>query len=306
MTEGTFFQKYRDDVTKLGILSLVFIVLYSPTFSMFWYDWSTDDNYSHGFLVPFIVGYLVWTKREQLGRLSPVPSWAGLLVLLGGVSIYILGTIGSEWFLRRSSMIVVLGGLVLYLYGIMYFKILLFPLIYLIFMVPLPAIVYSAVAFRLQIIVSIISTELIRWTGIAVYRNGNILEVANVGPLAVEEACSGMRSIMALLALSSLLAYILYRTKLRQWILVAFALPVAVVTNILRVTATGILSYHFGREMAEGWLHESFGWIVFVIAFALLWLVSKGLNVILPEPSDDLATEKNSTEADSATDDSAG
>jgi exosortase len=299
MAENTFFQQHKDDVIKLAILALVFIVLYSPTFSMFWYDWSTDDNYSHGFLVPFIVGYLVWTKREQLRRLSPTSSWTGLPVLLAGVGVYILGTIGSEWFLRRSSMIVVLGGLILYLYGIGYFKILLFPLVYLIFMVPLPAIIYSALAFRLQILVSIISAHLIRWAGIAVYRNGNILEVANVGPLAVEEACSGMRSIMALLALSALLAYILYRTKLRQWILVAFALPVAVITNIFRVTATGILSYHFGREMAEGWLHESFGWVVFVIAFALLWLVSKGLNVVLPEPSG------GSAAADSATDDSA-
>ncbi len=287
MIGKTFFQKHQDDVTKLGILSLVTLVLYSPTFSMFWYDWSHDDNYSHGFLVPFIVGYLIWTKREQLGRLSPAPSWTGLVVLLGGVSLYILGTIGAEWFVRRSSMIVVLGGLVLSLYGIAYFKVLLFPLAYLIFMVPLPAIVYSAMAFRLQILVSVISADLIRLVGIAVYRNGNILEVAKVGPLAVEEACSGMRSIMALLALSTLLAYILYKTRLRQWLLVAFALPVAVVTNIFRVTMTGILSYHFGREMAEGWLHESFGWVVFVIAFALLWLVSKALNVILPEPAEE-------------------
>ena len=278
MIDKTFFQKHKDDAAKLGILSLVMIVLYSPTFSMFWYDWSHDDNYSHGFLVPFIVGYLIWTKRDQLGRLVPAPSWTGLVVLLTGVCLYVLGTIGAEWFLRRSSMIVVLGGLILYLYGTGYF------------MVPLPAIVYTAVAFRLQVLVSIISTELIRLVGIAVYRNGNVLEVAKVGPLAVEEACSGMRSIMALLALSSLLAYILYRTRLRQWILVAFALPVAVVTNIFRVTMTGILAYHFGREMAEGWLHKSFGWIVFVIAFALLWLVSKAMDAILPEPPEEASS----------------
>ncbi len=290
MIDKTFFQKHKDEAGKLGILSLVMIVLYSPTFSMFWYDWSHDDNYSHGFLVPFIVGYLIWTKREQLGRLVPAPSWTGLVVLLAGVCLYILGTIGAEWFIRRSSMIMVLGGLILYLYGIGHFRVLLFPLVYMIFMVPLPAIVYKGLAFRLQMLVSIISTELIRLVGIAVYRNGNVLEVAKVGPLAVEEACSGMRSIMALLALSSLLAYILYRTRLRQWILVAFALPVAVVTNIFRVTMTGIMSYYFGREMAEGWLHESFGWIVFVIAFALLWLVSKTMDAILPEPPEEASS----------------
>ena len=242
-----------------------------------------EDNYSHGFLVPFIIGYLVWTKREELRKLSPSPSWAGLLVLIAGVGIYILGTVGAEWFVRRASMIIVLGGGILYLYGVSYVLMLLFPLAYIIFMVPLPAIVYTAIAFRLQLLVSIVSAELIRLAGIAVYQNGNILEVAGVGPLAVEEACSGMRSIMALLALSSLLAYILYSTRLRQWILVAFALPVAVVTNIFRVTMTGILAHHFGREMAEGWLHDSFGWIVFVIAFALLWLVSLVINWIFPK-----------------------
>jgi exosortase len=284
MMAKTFFQQHRDDMIKVGILALVVLVIYAPTFSMFWYDWSHDDNYSHGFLVPFIVGYLVWTKRDQLSRLTPKPSWLGLLVLVGGVGLYVLGTVGAEWFIRRASMIVVLSGLVWFLYGLAYFQALLFPLTYLIFMVPLPAIVYSGIAFRLQLVVSVISAELIRLVGIAVFRNGNVLEVARVGPLAVEEACSGMRSIMALLALSSLLAYLLYRSRLRQWILVACALPVAVVTNIFRVTMTGILAYHFGREMAEGWLHDSFGWIVFVIAFALLWLVSKGLNLVWPEP----------------------
>jgi hypothetical protein len=97
MVEQTFLQKHKADVVKLGILTLVFLILYSPTFSMFWYDWSNDDNYSHGFLVPFIVGYLVWTKRDRLRKLSPEPFWGGALVLLAGVATYVLGTIGTEW-----------------------------------------------------------------------------------------------------------------------------------------------------------------------------------------------------------------
>jgi exosortase len=153
--------------------------------------------------------------------------------------------------------------------------------------VPLPAVIYSTIAFRLQLLVSRVSAGVIALIGIPVHRNGNIIEVAS-GPLAVEEACSGMRSIMALLALSSLFAYILYRTKLRQWILVAFALPVAVVTNIIRVTVTGIAAHYLGREVAEGVLHDSFGWLVFVLAFILLFLVSKLLNRILPEKPQEL------------------
>jgi exosortase len=289
-----YVEEHKVDLIKLGILTILLIFLYYPTFSMFIYDWSNDENYSHGFLVPFIVGYLVWTKRDQLRATMPKPSLSGIFVLLGGVLIYIVGTIGIEWFVRRASLIIVLGGLILYLYGVSYFKILLFPLGYLIFMVPLPAVVYSTIAFRLQLLVSKVSAGVIALAGIPVYRNGNIIEVAS-GPLAVEEACSGMRSIMALLALSSLFAYILYRTKLRQWLLVASALPVAVVTNIIRVTVTGIAAHYLGREVAEGILHDSFGWIVFVLAFILLFLVSKLLNRILPEEA---PTPPPATEAD--------
>ena len=273
--------EHKVDLIKIGVVGLLVIILYFPTFHMFIYDWQTDDNYSHGFLVPFIVAYLVWTKRQELQRFQPTPANLGLVVLLLGLGIYLIGTIGAEWFLKRSSLIVVLAGLIFYLYGKEYLKALLFPLIFLIFMVPLPAIVYTAIAFKLQLFVSFISAKLISFAGVAVYRSGNILEVSS-GPLAVEEACSGMRSIMALLALSSLFAYIMYRSRLKQWILVAFALPIAVVTNILRVTATGILAHHFGREVAEGILHDSFGWFVFVIAFILLFLLSKILDWIFP------------------------
>ena len=279
------------EIVKIGVLSILFVMLYFPTFHMFIYDWSNDENYSHGFLVPLIVGYLVWTKREKLQQLTPQPSLWGLVVLLLGVSIYLVGTIGAEWFLKRSSLIVVLGGLILYLYGLEFLKTLLFPLIFLIFMVPLPAIIYKSVAFQLQLLVSKIAAQVIALVGIAVHRNGNILEVST-GPLAVEEACSGMRSIMALLALSSLFAYLISRSKLKQAILIASALPIAVVTNIIRVTATGIFAYYFGREVAEGMLHQSFGWIVFMIAFILLFLLSKLLDWILPEKLDQ--EEKNS------------
>jgi exosortase len=275
-------KEHQEHIIKISILSILFLVLYAPTFHMFIYDWSNDDNYSHGFLVPLIVGYLVWTKRKELQKTQPKPSIWGLGVLMLGLIIYLVGTIGAEWFLRRSSLIVVLGGLILFLYGIEYVKIFLFPLVFLIFMVPLPAIIYRSVAFRLQLFVTRVSAQLISFVGITVYRSGNVIEVST-GPLAVEEACSGMRSIMALLALTSLFAYFMYRSRLKQWILIAFALPIAVVTNIIRVTVTGIFAHYFGKEFAEGILHESFGLIVFVIAFVLLLLLSKFLNWIVPE-----------------------
>ncbi len=285
-----FLSNYKIDIVKISILGILFLILYSPTFHMFIYDWNTDDNYSHGFLVPFIVAYLVWTKKDELQRLRPNPSVQGLFMLIFGLLVYLVGTIGAEWFLKRSSLIIVLAGLIAYLYGMAYFKTLVFPLVFLVFMIPLPAIIYSIIAFKLQLLVSLASAKLIALAGVAVFRNGNILEVSS-GPLAVEEACSGMRSIMALLALSSLFAYIMYNSRLKQWILVVFALPIAVVTNIIRVSATGILAHHFGREMAEGFLHESFGWFVFVIAFALLLLLNKLLEWVLPT-KDDIKTNK--------------
>ena len=266
---------------QLAIISITIIALYFPTFHMFIYDWSHDDNYSHGFLVPIIVGYLVWTKKDRLRALSPSPSLWGVPVLVLGLSLYLVGTIGAEWFLKRASLVIVLGGVLLYLYGKAYFRLLLFPLVFLMFMVPLPAIIYSALAFKLQLFVSIISTKLIALVGVPVFREGNILYVST-GPLAVEEACSGMRSIMALLALSALFAYLMYDSRFKQGVLVASALPIAVITNIIRVTITGIAAHYWGKAFAEGILHESFGWLVFVIAFILLFLLGKLLDAIFP------------------------
>jgi len=277
-------KEHKSDIIKISVLSMLFLILYAPTFSMFIYDWSTDDNYSHGFLVPVIVGYLVWTKREKLRTLSLKPSIWGLVILIFGLIIYLVGVIGAEWFLKRSSLIIVLGGLIFYCHGMEFFKTLLFPLIFLIFMVPLPAIIYRSIAFQLQLFVSKVSVHLISFAGVAAHRTGNIIEVST-GPLAVEEACSGMRSIMALLALTALFAYMMSESKLKQWILFACALPIAVVTNIIRVTATGIFAHYFGKEFAEGILHESFGLIVFVIALILLLLLNQCLNWIFPEKS---------------------
>jgi exosortase len=277
---------HKIGLIKLGVLSLLIVILYAPTVPMFLYDWTHDDNYSHGFLVPLIVGYIVWTKRRELQRLTPRSSLWGLVVVLSGVSIYLVGTIGAEWFLKRASLIIVLGGLIWYLYGAAYVKTVSFPIGFLIFMVPLPAIIYKSLAFQLQLFVSMISAKLIALVGIAVYRSGNILEVScpeGACPLAVEEACSGMRSIMALLALSALFAYLVYRSRLKQWIVVIGALPIAVMTNIIRVTTTGICAHYFGKGFAEGILHESFGGLVFVIALGLLFLFSKLLDWILPD-----------------------
>lgn len=275
------FNEQQINAIKIATISVALLLLYYPTFHMFLYDWSNDDNYSHGFLIPFIVGYLVWQKRRQLRSLIPAPSIIGLPVLFAGLSAYLIGTIGAEWFLKRASLIVVIAGIILYLYGTEFFKHLLFPLAFLFFMVPLPAIIYSAMAFRLQLFVSVISAKLIGLAGVAVFREGNILYVSS-GPLAVEEACSGMRSIMALLALSALFAYLVYASRLKQWILVIAALPIAVITNVIRVTTTGILAHYWGKSFAEGILHESFGWMVFVIAFMLLFLLGKTLDWLLP------------------------
>ena len=276
-----FRQNNSAPLIKFAIISITLLLLYYPTFHMFIYDWSNDDNYSHGFLVPVIVAYLIWTKKERLRALSPLPSLWGIPILLLGLSMYLVGTIGAEWFLKRASLIIVLGGVVLYLYGKAYFRLLLFPLLFLMFMVPLPAIIYSGLAFKLQLFVSIVSTKLIALAGIPIFREGNILYVSS-GPLAVEEACSGMRSIMALLALSALFAYLMYDSRLKQWILVVSALPIAVITNIIRVTTTGIVAHYWGKAFAEGILHESFGWLVFVIAFVLLFLLGKLLDWLFP------------------------
>ncbi|MBP9944251.1 MAG: exosortase/archaeosortase family protein [Desulfomicrobium sp.] len=231
-------------------------------------DWKKDDNYSHGFLVPFIAGYLVYMRKDEFLAAEVRPVGAGLGLIGFGLVMLWLGWLATEYFTMRSSMVVILAGSVLYLLGWRVFKILLAPLTYLLLMVPIPYIVYDAAAFPLKLFVTKASVLSMKALGIVVWQEGNILMFPNI-TLEVADACSGLRSIMSLLALGAAYAFVLHSKTRDRVILIFSTLPIAVFTNCLRVIATGILAQYFGSAAAEGFFHEFAGLFVFGAAVAM-------------------------------------
>jgi len=253
-------------------LTLVLLV-YASIIQGMVIDWYNDDNYSHGFLVPFISGWFVWTNREKIGLAEVRPALLGLPLIACALCLLVLAWFGSEYFTMRSSMIVLLSGGILFIYGVEVFRQLRLPLGYLFFMVPVPYIIYDSVAFSLKMFVSWLSVNVLQSVGLLVMREGNIIQFPNI-TLEVADACSGLRSLVSLLALSVALSFISQKKTWKRWVLAISAVPVAVLTNALRVIVTGILSKYYGQAAAEGFFHEFAGMMVFGVALAMLGAVA--------------------------------
>ena len=257
-------------ILQIATLTIAFALLYHHTIAKLVSDWSTDDNFSHGFLVPLIAGYMIWHYRERLGRIEIQPSIWGYLLLAGGMLFHIAGNVGAELFVQRFSIILTLMGLTVIFFGIQVFKHTFVPLIYLLLMIPIPAIIWNKIAFPLQLFAARLSADFITLIGITVLREGNVLHLANT-TLEVVDACSGLRSLMSMLALSAAFAYISFMKISAKWILFFSAIPIAIVVNIVRLTVTAMMARYIGPEAAQGFLHDISGFLVFFVALVLLY-----------------------------------
>ncbi len=265
-------------------LLLGLALVYWRVFAKLIYDWGHDDNYSHGFLIIPIALYFVWERRARLMALEIRPAWVGLVVFAGGIVVLIAGLLGAELFLSRISLLGVLGGAILFLFGWRHLQALIFPLAFLLLMIPLPAIIFNQIAFPLQLLASRAGEFAISSADIPVLREGNVLVLANT-TLEVAEACSGIRSLISLLALGIVFGYF---SDSRTWVrtlIAASTIPVAIISNGARVAGTGIAAHRWGPSVAEGFFHEFSGWVVFMVAFGLM-LALQQLIVRLAPASD--------------------
>ena len=258
---------------------LQWLILAGLLAGIYWKDlilWAAqlwdDPNYSHGLLIPFVSIYFVRERFEDLKASRSAPFLPALLLVVAALTLYILGYIGAEFFSKRISFVLLLYGMILFLEGKKVAQILFFPVFILFFAVPLPYILYNAIAFPLKLIASQVSAVIFDLAGIPVFREGNIISLPHT-TLEVVDACSGIRSLMTLLTLSFFLAYFQHRAIWRQVLVFVMALPIAVVANASRVSLTGILTMYDPR-WGEGSLHDFSGWLVFIVSFAGLGLVS--------------------------------
>ena len=259
------------------------VVLYYGVGAGLLRDWLHDDNYSHGLLIVPLALYFVWERRKKLANLPSHPNLLGLVIVAGSLGTLIAGTLGAELFLTRISIIGTIVGAVLFLAGWHYLKILAFPIAFLLLMIPIPAIIFNQIAFPLQLFASQFGTAVIQATGVPVLREGNVIALANT-TLEVVEACSGIRSLISLLTLGIVYGYF---TDHRAWVRVAIAtstIPIAIIANGLRVAGTGVLAHYYGPEAAEGFFHTFSGWLVFVVAFVMLFVITQALLRLSPAP----------------------
>ncbi len=246
------------------------LICYAPVLKALVVNWQVNPDMGHGFFVPVIAGFIVWQRREELLRLKPRPCWWGLPVVMFGASLVIVATLGVEVFLGRAAFVVSIIGIVWLLGGTMVLKKVGFPLFLLFFMIPIPEIIYNRITFPLQILASQFAETVLGALGIPVLREGNVLELPNQR-LSVVEACSGIRSLLSLTFLSLIYAYFFEKRKSIRVLLFLATIPIAIVANGTRVTLTGIIS-QIKPELAEGFFHESTGWVIFMMALLILIL----------------------------------
>ncbi|MEN8140598.1 MAG: exosortase [Thermodesulfobacteriota bacterium] len=262
------------------VVAGLLLALYWQTFGAWGYDLWQDDNYSHGLLIPFVSLYFIRQRWPDLQGAVKTGYFPALLLLLAGLGLFIIGNVGAELFSQRLSFIVTLYALILLLAGWQVGKILRFPVAILFFAVPLPYILYNAIAFPLKLIASQIAVVIFNIVGMPVLRQGNIIQLPHT-TLEVVDACSGIRSLMALITLAFFLASFMHRGLIKRLFILALALPVAVLANAGRVALTGYLT-SYDPAWGHGSLHDFAGWAVFALSFVGL----AGLSYLLQAARD--------------------
>jgi exosortase len=247
----------------LGVTGALILILYATNFAKLFSDWWTDENYSHGFFVPLAFFWMLWQRRQQLAGSKVSPrSWAIVIVVLALLQLA-AGTLGAENFVAHSSLLVLLCGIVLFLFGTEMMSLVAFPIAWLLFMIPLPSIIFYSLTIPLQLLASKLAVGLLDLVRVPVVCEGNVLYLANF-TAGVAEACSGIRSLISMLAFAVLIGYLLGMSMRSRLILAITAIPIALGMNAARIAGTGVVGNYLGARWAEGFFHTFSGWLLFL------------------------------------------
>jgi len=251
--------------------------LYAPTLLRLAQQWWSDPNFSHGFFVPAFAAFVLWQDRARLAAIRPAPSTWGLGLVLLSLITLIVGVFGAELFLSRMSLLMLAAGMVLFFMGWAFLRAILFPLLFLALMVPIPAIIFTQITFPLQILASKLSATVLPYLGVPVFREGNIINLPAM-PLEVADACSGIHSLLSLTTLSIMYGYLLEKRIAVRIALAVASVPIAVAANGLRIVGTGLLVQYWDPEKAEGFFHYFTGWLIFVVSLVMLFLLHRAIH----------------------------
>ena len=254
-------------------------VIYYDALALMVGIWIDDENYGHGFFVPFISLFLIWMKRDQIRALEPRGSWWGLSLIVAGLALYVIGELGTLAPLLQLSFWLVLVGLCWATLGGRIVRALSFPLLYLLTMIPLPQFLLQGLSGQLQLLSSALGVGCLQVVGVTAFREGNVIDLGPI-QLQVVEACSGLRYLFPLMSLALLCAYLFQGPMWKRAVVFLSSMPIAIVLNGFRIGVIGVLVEYFGAGAADGFLHLFEGWVIFVISLAILALVMWGLSRI--------------------------
>jgi len=268
------------DLWSIGILLSGFAALYLPSYlSLARIVWHTDEQ-GHGPIILAVSLWLLFGKRHSLAALTPAPNkWLGLVILVPGLMLYALGRSQSILMLEVVSQIVVLVALALLFLGPQGLRLIWFPLFFLLFMVPLPEPLVASVTGPLKSAVSAAATSLLYALGYPVARQGVVVSVGQY-QLLVADACAGLNSMFTLEALGLLYMNLMrYRSAVRNVLLAALILPISFIANIIRVVILILVTYHFGDEAGQGFIHGFAGMVLFMVGLVMMLGTDKVLRM---------------------------
>jgi exosortase len=270
-------QYLKAQYVKPAVITALLLAIYAPTIWWMVDRWNAKDSYySHGFLVPLVSLYVLWLKKKKISAIKPKPVVFGLWLLIAGLLIHMLSAFFRVYFTSAFSSLLVISGIVLYFSGVEMFRETLFAILFLVFMIPLPLIAVVGITFKLKMFAAYWANKIVNGLGIRAVLDGSVIKMRHTHVI-VEDVCSGLRSLISLLALGTIIAYL---SKLSRWkkVVVFFAAGVmAIVANIVRIVFMALTSEIYGAKFTEGFLHTLSGLIVFVVAFAGLMMVVKEL-----------------------------
>ncbi|MHC4117529.1 MAG: exosortase/archaeosortase family protein [Planctomycetota bacterium] len=279
----------RDNLSGLLSITLALVACafwsYWPTMVDLFKVWQRSDDYSAGQLVPLVALFLLWRERESLRKCVLKPRWvAGIALLMVAQAARMYGLVFMYDSAERYSIVVTIAGLVLMVAGWQVFRRVLWILLLLFLMVPLPGRIHNLISGPLQSIATVGAVFILE-AFIKVSQEGNIVMLNDEVPMAVVEACSGLRMLMAFVIVAAFMAYMVKRSRLQKAFLLLSSVPVAVACNILRLCVTAILFLIASTEVAEKFFHDFAGFVMMPVAvllmFAELWLMDR---LIVPEP----------------------
>ena len=233
--------------------------------------WSNREEYSHGFLIPLITAYLIWQRTDKLTQTEFTGSWIGVALVVFGLFLFFLGELSTIYTVVQYGFVIVVIGVAWAYLGTAAFKIVAIPLALLFFMVPFPNFIYNNLSSQLQLISSEIGVAVIRLFGISVFLEGNVIDLGTYR-LQVVEACNGLRYLFPLMTLGLIVAYLYHAEMWKRVIIFLSTIPITILMNSFRIGVIGVMVEHWGQSMAEGFLHDFEGWVIFMACFGILFL----------------------------------